>query len=326
MFTTPKIVQILSMIQTLKGTKSISTISLERLLFLAERYHVRKNSKPLSGDQFYATDSGIVPMLTRDLLVGDHYQSIGNHLDFEKSVTRVKAGFISFQQMDSYSLLALTEQEAIAFAVENFMRFNELQLNTITKAFPEWKETQRNGAIDPKHFFENLDTTAISYLRGDPYETDNAFLASGLAYYYENYPWWNPTLTYFNQPEDHYAIPVPPNKDASLVTQVGFFGNLLVYVYGNEGLEPHFFIIQGNVMNPIREISLYFKSPTYFRPDLYPGVLTAEEKTALMSWINVFDIETAKINWNLLCATWQKLNNWALPDKPVIPDYTTLVP
>jgi len=109
-------------------------MSLLKLAFFADRYHIRNYARPISGDIYYAMKLGPVPSNLKDIIdVQDFFSENISKVD------RYNVHIKSKTHIDK-TQLSKSDIEAIEFAVENFatIGFNQFNIASLTHAYPEW--------------------------------------------------------------------------------------------------------------------------------------------------------------------------------------------
>jgi uncharacterized phage-associated protein len=110
-----------------------------KLIFFADRYHLRMYGRPIINDEYLAMEYGPVPSGCKDL---------AEMSDFLDPHERSYAGrFLQRTSQYDFASVAAVEKpvfsqsdlEALAFAWEHFGRFDQFQLADITHQYPEWK-------------------------------------------------------------------------------------------------------------------------------------------------------------------------------------------
>jgi uncharacterized phage-associated protein len=117
----------------------INKMKVLKLLFFADRYHLRKYGRPVTNDEYFAMNYGPVPSGCKDLVEGSDFRP-----DVEKSyagqfldpVNRYE--FSSINEVEPL-VFSQTDQEALAFAWDHFGPFDEFKLAELTHQYPEWK-------------------------------------------------------------------------------------------------------------------------------------------------------------------------------------------
>lgn len=110
-----------------------------KLLFFADRFHLRKYGRPITNDEYFAMNYGPVPSGGKDLVEGS---------DFRPDVEKAYAGqylnpvnryeYSSVNEVDAI-VFSQTDLEAISFAWKSFGSLDEFALADLTHQYPEWK-------------------------------------------------------------------------------------------------------------------------------------------------------------------------------------------
>jgi uncharacterized phage-associated protein len=141
-----------------KENGKINKMKAIKLIYFADRYHLRKYGELITNDKYYAMKYGPVPTITKDVLVLNNFldedvlmyakQYLANEGEYEiRTVKEVDLDFISE-----------TEIEALEFAYKEYGTKDEFQLAKITHDYPEWINLQdqlkisKRAEMDIKHF------------------------------------------------------------------------------------------------------------------------------------------------------------------------------
>ncbi|MDR1911022.1 MAG: SocA family protein [Helicobacteraceae bacterium] len=160
-----------------KAKGSLDKRSALKLLFFADRYHLRRYGRMITKDTYYAMRNGAVPSLAKDLL------KAGN-IEIEKVVTDYRDKFLILLREydieaveevkpDDLDHLSKSDIEALEFSLNNFGRFDSDRLWELTHIYPEWKRFERRFLEDRNgrekilvdDFFED------SLIEDDPFNT-----------------------------------------------------------------------------------------------------------------------------------------------------------
>ena len=160
---------------------SIDLIKLITMVYIADRYHLRKYGRPVTESNYYAMPKGPVNSLVYDLCKESDFLE-----DFQKEY------FASFIKIDKYRLkskkniddsyLSGTNKEALkyAWALVKDLEKKKINLIDFTHIFPEWKKHEdklkdkglSSIEMDYKDFFDDAaesDIDKIS-LERDPFK------------------------------------------------------------------------------------------------------------------------------------------------------------
>ncbi|MBD5434637.1 MAG: SocA family protein [Treponema sp.] len=167
-------------------TQITDKMSLVKLLFFADRFHVRTFCIPMLCDSYTAMRQGPVCSKTYDLIKKGQYfdylpasqrQFVSKNLSCKKEtvVTVLDTGS---------DCLSVSDKIALDFSIEHFSQFERKDLSKISHAYPEWNryktilETKFSNAEEMSYsdFFDNPelnDKYIQKYFNGiDPFEED----------------------------------------------------------------------------------------------------------------------------------------------------------
>ncbi len=163
-----KVVQMLDFFAMKQGGKAMNKMKAYKLLWLADRYHLRQYGRMISDDTYYAMPFGIVPSITKDML-DDVY-----HLDDKE-----KAWMEQYiQAVDSLSYRSVSEPDMKVFSIsdcrvlqliwDKFGTLSQFELSDLSHKFPEWlrfqsvieDKAQKNSyKVNIDDFFKNVEET-----------------------------------------------------------------------------------------------------------------------------------------------------------------------
>ena len=160
-----KAVQALNFFAVHSGGR-INKMKAIKLIFFADRYHLRRYGRPIIGDRYVAMPYGPVASTAKDLaestvfLADCQRQYVEDHLDR----TADNYFLMSTAQVDN-DVFSDSDLEALQFAWDEFGRFDEFALADITHAYPEWGKHEaalRASSCNPpimkyEDFFEDPD-------------------------------------------------------------------------------------------------------------------------------------------------------------------------
>ena len=182
-FSVRKALQALYYLQS--RSKVSDKLSLLKLVFFADRYHIRNYGIPVLQDNYCAMTLGPVCSKTYDLIKkGLYYDGltdgarkyVDENLFCNKDVVAVKD--------TGEDLLAASDKEALDFSLDTFGKFSAYQLSEISHAYPEWSKYRdvldshisASEEMDYADFFgdpEKNDCYIEKYLAGkDPFVDD----------------------------------------------------------------------------------------------------------------------------------------------------------
>ena len=111
-----------------------------KLLYFADRFHLRKYGRPITNDEYFAMNYGPVPSGAKDLAEGSDFRPdaekayAGRYLD---PVAQHEFSSIAHPDLEVFSK---TDLEALNFAWNQFGNLKEFELARLTHEYPEWKK------------------------------------------------------------------------------------------------------------------------------------------------------------------------------------------
>jgi uncharacterized phage-associated protein len=134
-----------------------------KLLFFADRYHLRKYGRPLSECEYFAMKNG--PVASEAKRVAEERLPDSSRTYSRRYVRRKdNYRYSSVSDVDG-SILSESDVEALDFAWKNFGHYSQFELAEITHHYPEWKrhssKVRRDGAkrveMEYADFFDEPD-------------------------------------------------------------------------------------------------------------------------------------------------------------------------
>ena len=157
-----------------------------KLLWAADRYHLRKYGRPIVGDNYVAMKNGPVQSVTKDILERDSY--LQDQVEYgDKFLKIVGYELESIAGVDE-NVFSDTDLEALEFAFVNFGDLDKWELCELTHKYPEWKKFKEEllskrilvEVMDYTDFFKN------SIIPDDNFTLDKDILEQSKEVYEEN--------------------------------------------------------------------------------------------------------------------------------------------
>lgn len=152
-----------------------------KLVFFADRYHVRKYGRPVTGDSYLAMNYGPVPSGTKDLAYLSEFLSNHERSYAETYLQRSTADAHSFESKaePETRVFSETDLEALGFAWAQFGRFDQFALADITHDYPEWKRHEaalksKETTRVPMHYVDFLEDAPSTVNPCHPLTADEA--------------------------------------------------------------------------------------------------------------------------------------------------------
>jgi uncharacterized phage-associated protein len=161
-------------INNISKNAKANKLSILKLLFFAEKYHVRKYGSFFTNDVFYAMKLGPVPSGAKNLLsFSDMDADLRPYYDnkLEKADEYFVKSLRAFKTRGDYEDLSDTAIESLDFAIKHFGRLTHSKLVNETHKYPEWKRfeaTLQSGATTRENIV--IDDYFIDSIgKNDPY-------------------------------------------------------------------------------------------------------------------------------------------------------------
>src|SRR5258706_12357731 len=103
-----------------------------KLLYFADRFHIRRYMRPIAKDDLFAMKKGIIGSYWLDILRG----VIDSHFFVSDKVKTVKLN--ENVNLEEGLVLSESEIEALDFAFKKFSQYDENELVEIMHEYPEW--------------------------------------------------------------------------------------------------------------------------------------------------------------------------------------------
>lgn len=181
-----KIAQVQNYLTRREGGK-IDKLKLVKLIYLADRYHIRKYGRLVTGDYYFAMRYGPVGSITKDIAGFSEYLA-PEEIEYTQKYLAPLGGdaniITSVNDVDKDEL-SETDLEALDFAYETFGTKTPDDLIDLAHEYPEWSKRKGEldlGAsrvpIDNTDFFDNPTT-----IRDDKFAIDSEILADSKEMY-----------------------------------------------------------------------------------------------------------------------------------------------
>ncbi len=153
-----------------KSGGTLNKLKALKLIFFADRYHVRKYGRPVTGDEYLAMQYGPVASSVKDIaemssFLDPKVASYAKH--FVSPIN--KLAFRSVAAVDT-DQLSESDIEALDFAWSKFGAISKYELAELTHEYPEWK--RHESAL--KHV-ANVRMDYLDFLDDVPADCDPCF-------------------------------------------------------------------------------------------------------------------------------------------------------
>ena len=160
---TRKIVQALNYFACSQLGHTINSMKAYKLLWLADRYHLRHYGRTVSGDEYYALPHGPVPMDAMNVVEGKPTRLVDG-TDGVAYIRKSKRYNITSLEAPRLEVFSVSDLEALDLVIKTYGGKSWYELSDMSHTFPEWKAYEpllenpysKNGyKMDLNLFFEN---------------------------------------------------------------------------------------------------------------------------------------------------------------------------
>ena len=127
----------------LQSGGEINKLKALKLVFLADRYHLRRHGRPITGDEYFAMPYGPVASGAKDLAEMDPMLSDDERAYATRHIAPVDRNtYRSVAGMESRAM-SESDRAALAWTWEQFGKQDGFELAKYTHRYPEWKRHEQ---------------------------------------------------------------------------------------------------------------------------------------------------------------------------------------
>jgi len=134
----------------LKAGKSIDKLKVLKLIYFADRYHLRKYGRLITNDIYFAMELGPVASSTKDIAGGSEFlDETESKYANEYLHTRPQHKLVSNKLVDT-DVFSESDIEALDFAWNKFGHLSPSALVELTHKYPEWDRNKETLLLNPR--------------------------------------------------------------------------------------------------------------------------------------------------------------------------------
>jgi len=134
----------------LKAGKSIDKLRVLKLIYFADRYHLRKYDRFITNDIYFAMGLGPVASSTKDIAEGSEFlDETESQYANEYLRTGTQHELISNKLVDT-DVFSESDIEALDFAWNKFGHLSSSDLVELTHKYPEWNRNKQALLLNPR--------------------------------------------------------------------------------------------------------------------------------------------------------------------------------
>lgn len=129
----------------IKKGGNIDMLTSLKLIYFADRYHLRKYGRPITNDEYFAMEHGPVASGTKDIatmnsdyLGDDVFLYSSSYLSYDGNTYSIT----SRKPLDE-DVFSDSDLEALSFAFDKFAKYSKWDLRDITHIYPEWRKLEQ---------------------------------------------------------------------------------------------------------------------------------------------------------------------------------------
>lgn len=137
---TKKIIQALTYLAYNMPEYVLDDMKAYKLLWLADRCHLRKNGRTITGDKYFAMPRGVVPTDAKHLLDGE--QTVLENPDgyFDKWIIKIENHKYKALRAPEIAEFSDSDIEVLDEVISQYGNFSRHELSDLSHKYPEWKE------------------------------------------------------------------------------------------------------------------------------------------------------------------------------------------
>lgn len=162
---TKKIIQALAYIAYQQADHKVNSMKAYKLLWLADRYHLRQYGRTITGDAFFALPHGVVPSDAKNVIEHQKTNLPNDETYRDKYIKRI--GKYDYQAIIAPDMMVFSDsdQEALDKILQTYGYLDQYQLEKLSHKFPEWlaykagleaEDAPNAYKIEIDYFFENV--------------------------------------------------------------------------------------------------------------------------------------------------------------------------
>jgi uncharacterized phage-associated protein len=122
----------------------INKLRVLKLVYFADRYHLRKYGRLITNDEYFAMPYGPVASGVKDIAELSDFLGERELIYASQYLKKINSFTIGLIKPYEQAVLSETDHEALLFAWEKFGQYSEFELSEITHKYPEWEKHKQS--------------------------------------------------------------------------------------------------------------------------------------------------------------------------------------
>lgn len=186
-----KATQAINYLATKSKNQKINKMKAIKLIWLADRYHLRKYGRPIIGDVYFAMPYGPVGSSVKDIADSTTFLA-QEEAEYSGKYIRKTDQYVTSLLPPDLDVFSQTDVEALTFVLENFGKYDRFELAEMSHEYPEWSKfgnqfkskTTTREKMSYIDFFDDPDTEISG---GDKFAKDKDQLLNAKDTFKEQY-------------------------------------------------------------------------------------------------------------------------------------------
>ena len=144
---------------------SINCMKAYKLIWLADRYHLRQYGRTITGDRYFAMQHGLVPSDAKNIVEGETPRHVSMTDGLPTGISHDRQGYTySYSRPVESDLFSESDREVLDLIWQTYGAMDQWQLSELSHLSPEWKQCEAQLGSDRKSmgvetdlFFDNFD-------------------------------------------------------------------------------------------------------------------------------------------------------------------------
>ncbi|MFA6522344.1 MAG: Panacea domain-containing protein [Patescibacteria group bacterium] len=169
---------------------SISKLKVIKLIWLVDRYHLRKYGRPVTNDTYFAIELGPVGSTVKDLAEYSDFLAEEERTYLDRFLTcNREANTVTSKDEIDRDVLSDSDQEALETIYAHFGKLSQASLVRLSHEYPEWKkyESQLESGGASRVEMKLVDFFSNPSIDNDFFEDSSARIKASQQSFLDNY-------------------------------------------------------------------------------------------------------------------------------------------
>lgn len=136
---------------------SVGKLKALKLIYFADKYHLRKYGRPIINDEYFAMERGPVASGVKDIAEMSKFLGNNEKRYAEENIKPFREYSIKSIAPIDFDVFSDSEIEALEFSLSKFGEYGDLHLSNLTHRYPEWKKHKNALEINSRIRMDYLD-------------------------------------------------------------------------------------------------------------------------------------------------------------------------